>query len=164
MTRIINHLSQQDPIAQLGAGRKGLFPLKMKTNPSSDKTILQILKSETKILVNCVLKNCPVVDKAADCAQRQELSLTLFICTQRGGSRISMTEAYPKGWPCVIRGIFAENRMKMKKIGSRGRTRPTFVYVDPPLTWTHISHEPSFLGWCIEFDLSKVNILRKQEV
>ena len=48
MTRIINHLSQQDPIAQLGAGRKGLFPLKMKTNPSSDKTILQILKSETK--------------------------------------------------------------------------------------------------------------------
>ena len=75
-----------------------------------------------------------------------------------------MTEAYPKGWPCVIRGIFAENRMKMKKIGSRGRTRPTFVYVDPPLIWTHISHEPSFLGWCIEFDLSKVNILRKQEV
>ena len=45
----------------------------------------------------------------------------------------AMDPGFPRGCQPIIWPKFAENYMKMKKIGPRGGTRPKFYYVDPPL-------------------------------
>ena len=50
---------------------------------------------------------------------------------------------------------YASGKMKMKKIELRGGCASKICLCIFTTNTTHVSHETSFLGWCIEFDMAK---------
>ena len=68
--------------------------------------------------------------------------------------------ANPKeGCQPIIWPKFAENCMKMKKIGPRGGGHPKFYYVDPPLPWKLMT-----LLTLLRLDLHSLNFRTKNYI